>query len=150
MQQSSCGHLFFESGLPDGFIIPGVLPADFILQFKEPIDIHHPLDGCLRVVKLLSLGNRVDQISAYMRPAGGLLCTRYFVVAAVPIAHQISKEPFQEFLRIVPSPRRRILVDDDRRFSVFAAAKQSHVGIRLRTPSRFVQYLYRRFIRHRK
>ena len=56
MQQSSCGHLFFESGLPDGFIIPGVLPADFILQFKEPVDIHDPLDRCLRVVELLSLG----------------------------------------------------------------------------------------------
>ena len=105
MQQSSCGHLFFESGLPDGFIIPGVLPADFILQFKEPVDIHDPLDRCLRVVELLSLGDRVDQISAYMGPAGSPFCTRYFVVAAVPIAHQISKEPFQEFLRIVPGPR---------------------------------------------
>ena len=52
------------------FIIPGVLPADFILQFKEPVDIHDPLDRCLRVVELLSLGDRVDQISAYMGPAG--------------------------------------------------------------------------------
>lgn len=105
MQQSSCGHLFFESGLPDGFIIPGVLPADFILQFKEPVDIHDPLDRCLRVVELLSLGDRIDQISAYMGPAGSPFCIRYFVVATGPVAHQISKEPFQEFLRIVPGPR---------------------------------------------
>ena len=147
-----CVHSYIltPSCLSDGFIVPGMFLPDFIFHFKETVDIHDSLNRWLGIIKLLSLWNRINQVSAYVRPACGPLCIRHFIIAAVPVTHQVSTVPFQEFHGIVSSARWSVFIKDDWRTLIFTTAEQSHIGLCLRAPPRFLQHLDWRFVRHRK
>ena len=96
---------------------------DFIFHFKETVDIHDSLNRWLGIIKLLSLWNRINQVSTV---------------------------PFQEFHGIVSSARWSVFIKDDWRTLIFTTAEQSHIGLCLRAPPRFLQHLDWRFVRHRK
>ena len=120
-----CVHSYIltPSCLSDGFIVPGMFLPDFIFHFKETVDIHDSLNRWLGIIKLLSLWNRINQVSTV---------------------------PFQEFHGIVSSARWSVFIKDDWRTLIFTTAEQPHIGLCLRAPPRFLQHLDWRFVRHRK
>ena len=79
-------------------------------------------------------------------PAGRTLCTRYFIVPAVPITHQIAFESLKKFNCVISGAGFRVLIEDDRYTAVLSAAEKPHIGFRLGAAPRFMQYLQRRFI----
>ena len=72
------------------FIVTMAAFIDGFLQLEQPVTVSYSLDGRLAVIELLTLGDGIDQVSSYMRPAGGSFDIRYFIIALVSVGLQIA------------------------------------------------------------
>lgn len=80
-------------------MIARIFFVDKVLDRKQAVTILYSLDGRLAVIILLPLGDCVNKIPAYVRPAGTAFDIRQTIIALITIRFQISVETVQELPR---------------------------------------------------
>lgn len=71
-----------------------VLGCGIPFLFKQPVDVLNTLCGRISIIKLFSLGNRLDKISAQMCEATTPLNAGEIVIPLIAVCFQIALKPF--------------------------------------------------------
>ena len=93
------------------------------------------------VIILFPFRYGICEITSHMCPARAAFDIRQIVITLVSIGLQISTEPLQERCCMELCPCLCVMIEQDRRKSIFSTAEEPHPGICFRIALRLIQYL---------
>ena len=139
-----------ETQLFSFLVIAGIFLVDGIFDRKQPATVLDSLYSRLAVIILLSFWYSINEIPAYVRPAGTPFDPWQAVITLIAVCFQISMVAIQELSCMTPAAGRRIAIQDDHWKAIFPTPEQPHERLALGSAPLFMQHLYAGLICHCK